>query len=394
MRYVVQAVLGHTTSEMGHRYKVVFITVVPSPYQRDLFSSLAARDDVDLSVCYMEASSPDSPWPKVPLRSFERILPGFWLPFRGARWHVNWRLPDFSAADFVVLSSFSSWTGQWLMRRGLCGKKWLFWGERLRVQSSAWRSTVQHQLIAPLAQATAIVGIGHAAEDDYSRRFPVPQHFCIPYYCDLSAFLGTARKIQPGAPLTFFFCGQMIRRKGVDLLLTAFDRLVTKGFEARLLLVGREADLPQFLNSVTPRARSRISYEGFQPPERLPEYFAWADVFVLPSRHDGWGVVVNQALGAGLPVISSDAVGAGLDLVEEEVNGLRFRVGEVDDLLRTMQILAANPELACAWGKASRRKAFDITPEAGANNWVGVFELLSRPRHESFEGSANGSTAS
>src|SRR5205823_11559137 len=97
------------------RHKALFLTVVPSPYQRDLFGALAAREDVELSVCYLEAASPDSPWPQTALRPFERILPGFWLPFRGARWHFNWHLPDCSAADFVVVSSFSSWTGQWLM---------------------------------------------------------------------------------------------------------------------------------------------------------------------------------------------------------------------------------------------------------------------------------------
>jgi glycosyltransferase involved in cell wall biosynthesis len=222
--------------------------------------------------------------------------------------------------------------------------------------------------------------MGRVAEEDYRRRFPDPHHFCIPYHCDLSEFLATPRKVQADAPQTFFFCGQMIRRKGVDLLLTAFDRLVNKGIEARLLMVGREADLPQFLAAVSPAARARIHYEGFQPPERLPEYFARADVFVLPSQHDGWGVVVNQALGAGLPVISSDAVGAGLDLVEENVNGLHFAAGEVEGLQRALEIIAANPELARVWGEASRRKALDITPEAGAEKWARVFDALTEIR--------------
>lgn len=363
-------------------HRVIFITVVPSPYQRDLFGALAARGDVDLSVYYMEADSPDSPWPEVPPRTFERILPGFWLPFRGARWHFNWRLPDLSAADFVVLSSFSSWTGQWLMRRGLHGKRWLFWGERLRAQSRGWRDTVQHRLTAPLASATAIVGMGRAAEEDYRRRFPGPHHFCIPYHCDLSAFAERAYARQTNGPTTFLFCGQMIRRKGVDLLLTAFDRMVADGSDARLTLVGREAELAEFMAAISPRARSRISYEGFQPPERLPEYFSRADVFVLPSRHDGWGVVVNQALGAGLPVVSSDAVGAGLDLIEENVNGLRFTSGDVDSLRGAMQIFCDNPGLSRAWGEASSRKALDMTPEAGAGKWAEVFKALASERLE------------
>src|SRR2546430_7260620 len=111
-----------------------FVTIVPSPYQRDLFAALAARPEVDVQVLYLEAASPDSPWPQKQLRPFERTLPGFWVPFGGARWHFNWRLPDFSGADFVVLSSFTSWTGPKLMRSGLVRRRWLFWGERLRTQ--------------------------------------------------------------------------------------------------------------------------------------------------------------------------------------------------------------------------------------------------------------------
>src|SRR5262249_52914577 len=146
--------------------------------------------------------------------------------------------------------------------------------------------------------------------------------------------------------MTFFFCGQMIRRKGVDLLLQAFERLIAKGLDVRLLLVGLEADLPNFLKMVSSAARARINYEGFQPPERLPEYFNRGDVFVLPSRHDGWGVVINQALAAGLPIITSDAVGAGLDLVDDGINGMRVVAGNLDCLYDAMETLTLNPQIA------------------------------------------------
>jgi glycosyltransferase involved in cell wall biosynthesis len=361
----------------SRKHRAVFVTILPSPYQRDLFAALAAREDVEVRVHYMEDAAPDSPWPRKDLRSFERIMPGFWAPLGGARIHVNWRLPDVSGADFVILSSFTSWTGQSLMRRRLKGRRWLFWGERLRQQDSPWRDSVQRTLAAPLARATAIVGIGREAETDYARRFPGLRTFCIPYHCDLSPFLSSTKGFAPAAPLTLLFCGQMIRRKGIDLLLTAVERVVKKGLGVRLLLVGREADLPQFLAAVSPETRARVHYEGFQPPERLPEYFARADVFVMPSRHDGWGVVVNQALGAGLPVITSDAVGAGLDLVDDGVNGLRFRAGDVEQLQQRLERLIASPETVRAWGAASRRRALDLTPEAGAEKWVRVFDSLS-----------------
>jgi glycosyltransferase involved in cell wall biosynthesis len=365
---------------MTNRRRVTFITIVPSPYQRDLFAALAAREDIELRVHYLEPASPDSPWPEAPLRPFERILPGFWVAFGAVRCHFNWSLPELAAADVVVLSSYTSWTGQWLMRRGLRTKRWLFWGERLRSQSAGWREKAQRQLIAPVARATGIVGIGRDAEDDYARRFPGIRHFCIPYSCDLTEFLALSRDREFGTPVVFFFCGQMIRRKGLDLLLAAFDRIVGKGLDVELQLVGREADLPEFLKAVSPAARTRIRYEGFQPPERLPAYFGRSDVFVLPSRHDGWGVVVNQALGAGLPVITSDAVGAGLDLVEDEVNGLIFAAGDLDGLQQCMERMASGPDEARRWGEASRRKAVTISPEAGAEKWVRVIDSLAGER--------------
>ena len=359
---------------MKQPYKAVFITIVPSPYQRDLFAALAARHDIELSVYYMEAGSPDSPWPEKPLRPFEQIMPGFWVPFGEARVHLNWKLPDLSEADIVVLSSFTSLTGQWLMRGPLRRKRWVFWGERLR-RNSGTKELIQRRLAAPISRASGIVGIGRAAEEDYRRRFPNLPHFCIPYHCDLSAFFALHRP-DTSAQVKFLYCGQMIERKGVDLLLLAFDRLVSRAIDAQLFLVGREADLPKFLAMVSPSTRSRVRYLGFRAPEKLPELFGQSDVFVLPSRHDGWGVVINQALAAGLPIITSNAVGAGLDLVQDGLNGMRVAADDVDSLYHSMEMLAINPEMARKWGKTSRERARDLTPKAGAEKWAQVFDTV------------------
>jgi glycosyltransferase involved in cell wall biosynthesis len=168
----------------------------------------------------------------------------------------------------------------------------------------------------------------------------------------------------------------MIRRKGIDLLLLAFDRLITEGFDARLLLVGREAELPNYLEMVTPASRAQIHYKGFQPPDHLPKYFGLGDVFVLPSRHDGWGVVINQALAAGLPIITSDAVGAGLDFVDNGINGMRVAAGDVEALYGAMKVFVSNPNLAARWGRDSRKKARELAPAVGSEKWVHVFDTL------------------
>jgi glycosyltransferase involved in cell wall biosynthesis len=288
---------------------------------------------------------------------------------------VNWGIPDFSQSHLVVLSTYTSFTGQWLMRTQLRERRWLFWGERLN-RNVGWKGVTQRALTAPISHASGIVGIGRAAREDYYKRFPHVRQFCIPYHCDLSEFLAVRRCPEENEPLTFLFCGQMILRKGVDLLLLAFDRLIARGFDVRLLLVGREADLPKFLELVRPDTRSKICYEGFQAPERLPEYFGKGDVFVLPSRHDGWGVVVNQALAAGLPIITSDAVGAGLDLIENGINGMRVCANDPEALYSAMEAFARNRRLACEWGRRSREKAPNVASNAGAEKWVQVFDSL------------------
>ena len=361
------------------KYRVAFISVVPSPYQRDIFAALARRGDVDLRVHYLEAAAPDSPWPEKPLPEYSRILPGFWFPIGAARCHVNFPLPDFRDRDVVVLNTMMSVTAQWLMRMGLRGKPWVFWGERLAERRPGGRTALHNRLTAPLHGAAAIVGIGSLANAQYAARFPEPRHYCIPYHCELAPFFAAERPARDPEETVFFFCGQMIERKGLDHLLEAFAGVAASHPKARLLLAGREAELPRLLGAMPEAVRARIEYGGFHPPEELPRLFARADVFILPSRYDGWGVVVNQAIGAGLPVICSDAVGAGYDLVEEGVNGMRFPAGDVAALTVCMKRFAADPAVAARWGAASRAKADGWTPDRGAEKWVKVFrEVLGR----------------
>ena len=354
--------------------RIAFISVVPSPYQRDLFRALAKRPEITLDVYYLEAASPDSPWPDKPLESHEHILPGFWIGAGGARLHVNWNLPDVRNRDIVVMNSLISFTAQWLMRFRLKNRPWFFWGERLRPRQTGLRQIVRDFIGAPLHRATGIVAIGNRAEADYREAFPEPAHFSIPYYCDLQPFLDEPRPAHDPGEIVFLFCGQMIGRKGIDLLIAAFARLIADNANARLLLVGREADLPQFLENTDPATRARITYAGFQPPEALPCFFAQAHVFVLPSRYEGWGVVMNQALGAGLPIICSDAVGAGYDLVEEEINGLKFENGNAGALADKMRRFVTDREFSAKLGEASKQKSRDWLPEAGAEKWIKIFQ--------------------
>jgi len=361
------------------RYKTGVLSVVPSPYQRDLFAALAARPDVDLEVYYQEAAAPDSPWPDHGRAPYESILPGRWFGISPRRIHVNWDLPDFQAFDVVILNtSYLSLATQWLMRGGLGETPWVVWAERLRAQNSKIKQAAQRMLTAPFGRASAIAGIGTLARRQYQQRFPDQRVVNIPYHCDLSAYQRVAGQSSSGEGVTFLFCGQMIHRKGVDLLLRAFEALVADGLDVHLVLVGREAELPQMMEDVGAAARSRIAFEGFQDPEDLPRYFGRADVFVLPSRHDGWGVVVNEALGAGLPIIASRAVGASHDLVETGVNGEQVEVGDVKSLESAMRRMATSRSTRRRFEKNAREKSENWSVREGGAKWAQVIEEVLR----------------
>jgi glycosyltransferase involved in cell wall biosynthesis len=355
-------------------YKVVFYSVIPSPYQRDLFSALAQCPEIDLQVYYLEAGASDSPWTGASLQPYELILPGFSISWDMARFPVNYHLPQLEDVDIVVLNGYQSLTAQWVLHRFADRLPCIFWGEKMVAESSGVKSKLQSALAQGLQRCRAIAAIGSRAEQSYRQQFPHTPIFDIPYYCDLTPF--SDRPTRPRIPTTILFCGQMIERKGVDLLLNAFDRVIQQGISARLLLVGREAELPQMMATITPTTRAHIEYAGFQEPEHLPPYFERADLFVLPSRYDGWGVVVNQALGAGLPIVCSDAVGAAQDLVEPS-NGAIFPAGDGEALFRALLHYLQDPQALQSASLASQQKAADWSPQAGANRWLKVFKKLA-----------------
>lgn len=358
------------------------ISVTPSPYQRDLFRALAARPEVELEVAYLERAPDDSPWQHADLEAFEGVLPGIVLGRGRLRCHVNRRLPDPAASDAVIVNApLTALTTQRVMSRlrRPGAPPWVFWGEQL-LGRTGWRGAIQGRLAEPLGSADAIVAIGSRAAADYRHRYPgVPVHE-IPYACDLEAFRAAAsrhpRRNDRRGTCRFLFAGQMIARKGVDVLLEAFARLADEGVDASLVLVGREGELPGFLDAVPAAARRRLEYLGFRQPSELPDLFAEADVFVLPSRHDGWGVVVNQALGAGLPVVTSTGACAGVDLVADGREGLHVPPGDARALTEAMRRIANEPETRARMSEAALARADSLSPARAAAKWVEVLEAI------------------
>lgn len=350
---------------------VTFLSIVPSPYQRDLFAALAQRPEVNIRVYYCEAGAPESPWPRTNLEKYEEILPYFHLYWGGSRFIVNFRIPSFATTDVLVLNGYMTMAAQVLARRYTGKVPVLFWGEKMIAGSTGLKGRVQRFLAAPLKKIDGFVAIGKGAVEDYRRRYPGKPVEELPYFTSIAPFRENV-PARPRQPITILFCGQMIHRKGVDLLLQAFAELVKEGLPVRLLMVGREAEFPQMLAPHDAATKAAIDFAGFQAPEALPEFFRRADIFVLPSRYDGWGVVVNQAVGAGLPVICSDAVGAARDLVLPGRNGEIYPAEDVARLTEILRHYCRNPEAIRRAGEESLRLAPTLEPAHGAQRWVEI----------------------
>ncbi|MDK0557897.1 glycosyltransferase family 4 protein [Clostridium perfringens] len=111
--------------------------------------------------------------------------------------------------------------------------------------------------------------------------------------------------------------GQFIYRKGIDLLLKASKEFSE---EYGVYIIG--GDPPnEYLDYVKKNKLKNIHFETFKVKEEILEYYKSADLFVLPTREDIWGLVINEAMACGLPVITTDMCVAGLELIKNMENG-------------------------------------------------------------------------
>ena len=159
--------------------------------------------------------------------------------------------------------------------------------------------------------------------------------------------------------------GQFIHRKGFDVLLKAAEHLKA-GTE--IYIVGGE---PTEEYRAMAQGLPQVHFVGFLKKEALAQYYQAADLFVLPTREDIWGLVINEAMAYGLPVVTTDRCVAGLELVEDGVNGYLVPVEDWDALARRMnEALAGDCQ---AMGLASWNRIQPYTIENMAKAHLDIF---------------------
>lgn len=309
--------------------KVFVLTDCPSPYQVELFNEIETHGECDLEVGYLRSRDPLRHWKSTAIHHAAMDLDHDGMS--SAREAVH-------RADLVVFNYYMHSHAERLIEdRATSGARWCFWGERPGFHQPAlagrllrkWKLSKLHSSQAP------IWGIGKFAVDGYRREFGSQRaYFNFPYFSDLRRFAGFDREEK--AERVFLFSGSVIARKGVDLLARAFVRLASDVGNVRLKIVG-EGELRQTLAETLGPVSERVEFMGFKDWDDLPREYARADVLCVPSRYDGWGLVVPEGLASGLPVIATDRMGAALEFIETGRNGWLIRAGDEEALLEAMR---------------------------------------------------------
>ena len=151
------------------------------------------------------------------------------------------------------------------------------------------------------------------------------------------------------------FLSKLTAKKRADDLIRAFAVIERQFANARLVIAGSGAQAEQLRNLAADLNLERLVFVGFHNQSELPGLYAACDVFVLPSANEPWGLVVNEAMAAGLPVIVSDEVGAAPDLVEGKGTGIVFPCGNVTALAQALATLIASLDLRKRLGVAASR---------------------------------------
>jgi glycosyltransferase involved in cell wall biosynthesis len=172
------------------------------------------------------------------------------------------------------------------------------------------------------------------------------------------------------------FVGQLIHRKGIDVLLRALAGL--KGVNWRLDAVGggKEENTLRRLAAVS-GIDERVDFAGPVAYSRIGEYMSRADLLVLPSRFDGWGAVVNEALMAGLPAICSDRCGA-RDIVQASRSGSVFRSESVESLAKALAAAISKGKRTFELTEKTRCWSERLEGPCGARYVLAVMEHVYR----------------
>ena len=377
--------------------RLVVLTEIIAPYRIPVFNALAAEPGVDLHVIFLAETDPV-------LRQ--------WLVYtdeiRFSYQVLSSRRLRLGDLHVLINSGVSRALRKSLPDAVICGGYnypafWdaVMWAGRQQVPVALWTESHAHdrrrnrRLVeaakrnylgrcdAFLVPGTASREYLHAygVQDDLIFTAPdaVDNHFFSRAAANARADSAAGRRPHGLPERYFLFVGRLVPEKGVFDLLEAYGTLTQDLRDTiGLIFVGDGAARTQLMGRASSMSSS-IQFAGFAQREQLAQYYALADALVFPTHTDPWGLVVNEAMACGLPVIASSVAGCTRDLVKDGWNGRVVRPGDVRALAGAMQSLASK-ELSAKMGQNSYQRIQGYSPEACAAGFAQALRAMEKHR--------------
>lgn len=226
------------------------------------------------------------------------------------------------------------------------------------------------------ARLDSLIAVSEPAHQFAAGMFP-GNYRIIPNGIDLSRFGRTAAAIRrnPTRHITLLFVGRLDPRKGFAVLFEAFCRLQVHYPHLKLQVIGPVAPgtVRMYRQLAQDRGITGLEIVGYAAPEELPHFYHQADIFCAPSLGcESFGIVLLEAMAAGLPIVASDIAGY-RSLLTNEQEGLLVSPGQADTLTVALRRLIEQPELRRRLGQSGQTKAAQFTWDHVVDQTLAVY---------------------
>ena len=364
--------------------KLAAIYSHPVQYTAPLFRELASRPGVDLMVYFLSRHGLEVSYDPMFGKAFKWDIPlldgyphqfapnvgkdsgvGGFFKLRNLALVDRLRVARHDAVLIHGYEHFAKWPA--FAAAKSVGTRIVFHGEsHLNEPRTALRTAVKSVLLRSLFRSFDAFGYIGTLNREYFEHYGVPADklYLTPYTVDNDFFATKVREAAPrraeiraalgindSAPI-ILWTAKLTEVKQPELMLRAFAK-VRRGRPCHMLFVGDGVLRPRIEALVASENIPDVKITGFVNQSRIPEMYAVGDIFAMPSLREPWGLSVNEAMSAGLPVVVSDRVGSSLDLVEQGRNGFIVPFDSVDPLATRLDQLVKDDALRQSFSKRS-----------------------------------------
>ena len=361
--------------------KVLFFTNIPSPYRVDFFNELGKEEEVELTVAFerRSATDRDDSWYSQKFNFFQAIF----LKTKQIKEESSFgfdavRVLKKQEYDLVIFDGYSSPT--MIFAISYCRrkkKKYLVSFDGILKQNDGRFLRILKKYL--LNKACGVLFSNLSAEkylSNYNKNlylYPFTSLFerdMISNPLSSEEKLVLRKKLGLKEDKIIISVGRFLELKGFDIAINSMQYLSK---EVGLYLVGG-TPTEEYLQLREKQDAGRIHFVDFMNKEALNEYYRAADVLIMPTRGDVWGLVINEAMANGLPIVSSDCCVAALELVKEGENGYIVPVDDEKALADAVSKVLESEETTRRMSEASLQIVRAYTFENMAKRHVEVFK--------------------